>query len=69
MAKSRFCPDGAAHAQLSTRVPPAVHRALKLAGARRNETMSDIVCEALCSELGIDPSGLFKDGDHERGER
>lgn len=62
MAKNVYCDERHPGVQLGTRVPEKLKRALKVASLERGQTISDVVCEALCAELGLERSLFIGDG-------
>ena len=63
MAKNVYCDDVHPDVQLGTRIPEKLKRALKVASLERGVTISDLVCDALCAELGLDGSMLLESSD------
>lgn len=68
MAKNVYCDERHPGVQLGTRVPEKLKRALKVASLERGQTISDVVCDALCAELDIDRSLLLPSQPGESGE-
>ncbi len=68
MAKNVYCDERHPGVQLGTRVPEKLKRALKVASLERGQTISDVVCDALCAELDIDRSLLLSSQPGESGE-